>query len=376
VIHIGAGYNKKPEECRWRNCPMSGYVSLVRRALVASAMTIMVGSVGPAMAQESGGVRQLTVYDDQGLEGLMDEFKVYYESKVGQKLDIQLFKQPGEELVLTTELEARAGNLKADVVIMQHYAIRDLQKRHNLFEAPLNIAGRDDPALIQRYLDLTGDGAAIPVIIFPMLIVYNTKEVAEADVPKKWSDLLNERWAGKIGFGDPEATNGGAAALWYISEYLADRGAPYGWGFYDEMAKLEPHLASSHGSLMEMVVSGELTMSIGSLYNAFVRAKSGDPIGVVEPEEGMPMSIQALAVVANSPEADIGHMLAEWLISKEGVEAILRTRAGAMPSRTDVQNPDTPFPFDFSPERFVVTDGDWMVGQRAEYLRKFREAVR
>lgn len=359
---------------------MLRHVTLLRRALVASAAVAAAGLVWPAMAQDSGSapgqVRQLTVYDDQGLEGLMDAFKAYYETSTAGKLDIQLFKQPGEELVLTTDLEARAGNLKADVVIMQHYAIRDLQKRYNIFEAPLKISSRDDPALIDTYLDLTGDGAAVPVVVFPMLIVYNTEKVEPAAVPKKWSDLLDERWESRIGFGDPEATNGGAASLWFISEYLADRGSPYGWAFYDQMAKLHPYLASSHGSLMEMVVSGELPMSIGSLYNAFVRAKSGDPIGVVQPEEGMPMSIQALAVVANSPEADIGHMLADWLLSKEGVEAILRTRQGALPTRTDVQNPDTPFPFDFSPERFVVTDGEWLVGQRAEYLRKFRETVR
>jgi iron(III) transport system substrate-binding protein len=348
----------------------------MRRSALAASVAAFCALAAAADAQEA--VREFTVYDDiTGTEEVMAEFKQYYEAKTGEKIDIKLFNQPGEELILTLQLEARAGDVKADAVMLHHSAIKELQDKYGVFEAPLQIGNLSDPALVESVRDPVGDGSAVPALVVPWVINYNTNVVKPEDAPKKWSDLLDERWANKIGFGDPQATNGGVTSLWFISQHLGEtKGSPYGWEFYERMAALQPYLASSHGSLMEMVVSGELSVSIGTLWAAALRTSSGDPIAVAQVEEGSPVTIQAIAVTATSEEVDIGRAFAEWIISKEGVESIAKHKGGSLPVRTDVANPPTPFPFDYDATNFVMIDPDWVVDQRTEYLEKFRQALR
>lgn len=345
-----------------------------RRLLLvaASVAAICFGSLSAAQT-----TREFTLYDDiKDIDPILAEFKAHYEAETGNTLNINYFSQPGEELALTLEMEARAGAVKADAAILQHSVIQELQEKYKVFEAPLQISGIDDPAIFDGVRDPAGDGSAVPTLTNFFLIVYNTKNVAAEDVPTKWSDLLKERWKDKIGFGDPEVTAGGVTHLWFLSEYLADKGPDYGWGFYEKVRENNPFLASGHGSLIEMLAAGEEDVQINSITLAIARAAAGDPIGAVIPKgEGVPVTVQATAVVAGSPNADIGRALAEWVISPAGVTAFAKHKGG-IPIRSDVPIPELPLALDFGPDDFVTLDAKWVRENREEYLKRFHDIMR
>ncbi|GEM_PF-2335701 len=344
-----------------------------RLLLVAASLAALVTS-SVAVAQTT---RDLTLYDDiKDIDPILAEFKAHYEAETGNTLNINYFSQPGEELALTLEMEARAGAMKADAVILQHNVIQELQAKYNVFEAPIQIEGINDPAIFDGIRDPAGDGSAVPTLTNFFLIVYNTANVAPEDVPTRWADLLDERWKDKIGFGDPEVTAGGVTHLWFLSEYLADTAPDYGWGFYEKVKQNNPFLASGHGSLIEMLAAGEQDVQINSITLAIARAAAGDPIGVVIPEgEGVPVTVQATAVVADSPNADVGRALAEWVISPEGVEAFAKYKGG-IPIRSDVALPELPLELTFTPDDFVVLDAQWVRENREDYLKKFHDIMR
>lgn len=360
---------------------MLDHPAMLRRGAVAVCALLAAGlATSDGMAQDvrelPDGSHELVLYDDiKEINPVLDKFKAYYQEKYGAPVEIRYFSQPGEELVLTLELEARANAVKADAVIMHHSVIKNFQEKYDLFEAPLQIEGRDDPAIAERLRDPVGDQSGVPALAGVYLIVYNSDLVSPEEAPRSWEDLLDERWTNKIGIGDPEVTGGALGPLWFITQHLGqEKGSPYGWEWYERLSALNPYLASSHNTLMEMVVSGELLVSINSLSSALTKAYSGDPIAAVMPEEGAALTTQTVAVIADKDGRDTARAFAEWTISQEGAQAFV-THKNGMPFRTDVKGEDYPFEFEFDPATLVQVDSDWVGGNRAEYIQDFRRAM-
>jgi iron(III) transport system substrate-binding protein len=346
---------------------------------LAFAAGLATAAALPAMSyaqQASTGEHEFTFYDDIKDTGpILDDFKAYYKERFGHDVTINYFSQPGEELILTLELEARSRDVKADVVIAHHSAMKQLQNKYNIFEAPLQVEGRDDPNVVASLADPVGDGSGVPALVSCYLIAYNTKLLSPEEAPKSWADLLDERLTNKIGLGDPEVTGGALGPLWFLTQHMASAGSPYGWEFYERLSKLNPYLASSHNALMEMVASGELAVSINSISQVIPAALSGSPVAAVMPEEGCATQIMTAVVTKRDTPNQAAHAFAEWIVTKEGAESFVKHKS-SLPTRKDVANPELPFPFNLDPDKLAQIDSDWVAGQRTEFLAKFREAMR
>jgi iron(III) transport system substrate-binding protein len=341
------------------------------KVLAAAVAAMAITAASPARTQD-----RFTLYDEiKDIDFVLAKFKEHYKQSTGRDVEINYFTQPGEEMILTLQLEARSGDVKADVVTTRHEALKELQTKFHIFEAPLQIENRDAPEILERMRDPIGDGSAVPTVLTCYVIGYNTNLVKPEEVPKRWTDLLDARWKNQVGLGDPEVTGGGLGTLWFLTQYLADRGSPYGWDFYERLAKNTPQLAASHNPLMEMVSRGELSAAIIGIRQVIFAAQAGEPVAAVLPEEGCAVQMQSTAVVADSENKEAARAYASWIISKEGVEALVEDQF-ALPSRTDVANPQLPFAFELDPARLVPLDSDWVAGQREDYLARFREAMK
>jgi len=56
---------------------------------------------------------------------------------------------------------------------------------------------------------------------------------------------------------DPRSSGSVYGLIWYLTQYLAPKGKPYGWNYYEELAKLDPRYVASHGTIGELVNIGE-----------------------------------------------------------------------------------------------------------------------
>ncbi len=94
-----------------------------------------------------------------------------------------------------------------------------------------------------------------PQFINVFVQAYNTRAVGKQDLPKRWADLLNPRWKGKLGV---EAK----AGEWYCS-LLKNLGEEKGTDLFREIAARNGlSVRSGNSVLANMVVSGEVPLAL------------------------------------------------------------------------------------------------------------------
>ncbi|MFN7191454.1 MAG: hypothetical protein ACK5U4_08480, partial [Rhodospirillales bacterium] len=99
----------------------------IRIRLLAGAFIGALVAHAPASAQQ-----RLTIYSAYENSQIAPLTKAFEAKNPGVAVDH--FRQPGEELLATIELELRARSPKADVVGLNDASIAYLQKRHDAFE--------------------------------------------------------------------------------------------------------------------------------------------------------------------------------------------------------------------------------------------------
>jgi len=339
------------------------------RATIAA--TAFLASAGIAAAQETD---HLLLYQDLSstqVLPIIEGFTAYYEKTTGKKIEIENFAQSGGQLQSTLVLEAKAGAVKADVIMTSPDGMTTIAKA--------------DPELLADYTPKALSDAAIspaakaqsevtPGTLFnvdPYVIVYNTDKVSGDAVPKNWKDILNPIYKNQIGMGDIEQTSGSRAPLWFIVKKMGDT---LGWDYYKQLGALEPRLFDGHNALLDNIASGELTIGLAGYSTAYRAATTGAHVAAVLPSEGAGAQPTSVDIVKKDDVSPAAEMFVEWLLSKEGQEAAYRgTRA--LPVRSDVTLEEAPFPFETTSPKIEPLDPKWIADNRADNIAKFREAI-
>jgi iron(III) transport system substrate-binding protein len=111
-----------------------------------------------------------------------------------------------------------------------------------------------------------------PQFINVFVQAYNTHAVKKQDLPKRWADLLDARWKGRLGV---EAK----AGEWYCS-LLKNLGEEKGGGLFPEIAARNGFSVRSGNSVLtNMVVSGEVPLALAVYSHMIEQAKQqGAPV--------------------------------------------------------------------------------------------------
>ena len=111
-----------------------------------------------------------------------------------------------------------------------------------------------------------------PQFINVFVQAYNTREVRKQDLPRRWTDLLEPRWRGRLGV---EAK----AGEWYCS-LLKDLGEDKGSELFREIAARNGwSVRSGNSVLANMVVSGEVPLALAVYSHMIEQAKQqGAPV--------------------------------------------------------------------------------------------------
>ncbi len=143
---------------------------------------------------------------------------------------------------------------------------------------------------------------------------YNTQLVSEAEAPKKWEDLLNPKWKGKIGLWQKPSALALLAPVWGEERTL---------GFAKKLAEQKPVFYQSSFPLNDAVAAGEISVGITIYHTLSAALAKGAPLKLVfaDPTPYEPLC-SAIPVKSSHPNA--AKLFVAWLLSLEGSAAYER----------------------------------------------------
>jgi len=265
-----------------------------------------------AAAKEEGSV---TIYSSQSPDNL-NALGEKFEDEYGIHVDV--FRAIDSDLQAKIQAEADTNSPVADVVVQASLGWEVDKSAAGTF-TKLDLPAFDNPDY-DAELNVSENGDYFACNGAVLTFGWNTDLWPKGltDYP----DLLDPELKGKIGVIEPAA-----ASIMDFWLYLEDK---YGKDFTDKLAAQEPRIYPSSLPMGEALISGEI--SAASFVQVQAAAKAdGAPVdsGLSDPAWG---AIFNAAVLANAPHPNAAMLLANFMITAEGQEAISANAAASLPS--------------------------------------------
>jgi iron(III) transport system substrate-binding protein len=303
-----------------------------------------------------------------------DLFEPIIQAFAAARPDIKVssFRAPTEELMATIELEIKAGKPRADVIATSASQVNGLQQQHKALE-------RYSPKELEKIKKELRDPEGIlnPIGVNLSVIQYNTRRITGADIPKKFTDLINPKWNNQIVITDPRSSGTAHTHMWFLTKYLVGSlgEPPYGFRFYQELRKLNVKVVASHGTVRAMVQTGERPLGIQMLNDALKSVTTGEPASFVLAQEGSPAEITAASLLKASRNQTEAKAFVDFLLTEKGQDLMVKV-GGYVPVRTSTafKFPDGRGLADF---KAVPVDLAYITpAKREEHMQKFHEIMR
>lgn len=144
----------------------------------------------------------------------------------------------------------------------------------------------------------------------PYVIAYNTAHVSKADAPKRWRDLADPKWKGKLVHAHPGYSG---VVMTGITGLLGVMG---GWDYYAALTKNNPLVVQSAEDPPMKLAGGEAWVGAAGEYNFYRTAVKGNPVEIVFPEEGSPFVSSANAILVKAPHPNAAKVFTDFLFGK------------------------------------------------------------
>lgn len=250
-----------------------------------------------------------------------------FEKKYGVK--VSLWRASSEKVVQRALTEARAGRFSPDVVETNGPEMEILYREQLLEQFHSPHFKEIPPEAFPPHRHYVADRFNF------FVIGYNTNLVKPGDVPNKYEDLLDSKWAGKVGIeaGDVD----------WFGALVKSMGEKKGIDFFRKLAANNPQLRTGHTLIAELVASGEIPLA-ATLYNHNIErlVKKGAPVKwkPLRPTFGRP---NAIGVAKHAPHPYAAMLFTDFMLSREGQE-IIKER-NRVPSSKAVDSNLNDFPY-------------------------------
>ena len=165
-----------------------------------------------------------------------------------------------------------------------------LRKRGALAQyVPMNVG-----ELAPAFRGLGEDGYYYPTSASLQMMIYQKEKVAGADIPRRFTDMLDPKWKGRVATGHPAFSG-------YFGQLAVVLRRQYGWEFFEKLAKNNPRIGRSGGDPLTMLNAGECLIGTSAMSIALQSADHGNPIGLVFPEDGSLLCVGPSAILAAAP---------------------------------------------------------------------------
>jgi iron(III) transport system substrate-binding protein len=148
--------------------------------------------------------------------------------------------------------------------------------------------------------------------------IYNTKLIADQDVPTKWEDLLDPKWRGKITLEKATVAFDPLIDMWEEAKVHT---------FVQDLAKLAPAAVATTQDAVNRVALGESAMSGAAFTIPAQQVANGAPIGVL-PLGPLNATPTGAYTVKAAPHPNAALLLLAWIGSAEGKAALSQAGIG------------------------------------------------
>jgi len=284
----------------------SGSTAPVATAAPAAAASPAVGGplpTGPAVLEAARKEGSVLYYTSIDLQYHATVAKAFAEKTGGVKLELQ--RLASGETYNRIMREYQSSLKTADVIegIFSQFAEYKQKGMLTLYkpaEAAKHATKFDDPEgyyAVQRGSVYT--------------LVYNTKLVTGADIPKSWRDAADPKWKGKISICSPLVSAGCLEQLLVLTDL-------YGWQYLEKLKANDVLVVGSAVEPVNKANAGERPLGIGGVTsNVGQLAAGGNPVAIAWPEEGNVAAVLGAGIVSNAPHPNAAKALIDFLHSPE-----------------------------------------------------------
>jgi iron(III) transport system substrate-binding protein len=143
-------------------------------------------------------------------------------------------------------------------------------------------------------------------------LAVNTNLVPPDQEPKRWNDILDPKWKGKLASLDPRGAGEGGSII-------AGMEMVYGREWSSKLKAQEVTFNKGVGLLWTSLVRGEYAMYLSARHaDAVVQRKQGSPTKFIKMEDGVAWTYTSMANIKNQPHPNAAHLFIEWTLSEEG----------------------------------------------------------
>jgi iron(III) transport system substrate-binding protein len=287
-------------------------------------------------ARKEGTVAIYTSLNPKDAGPIIEAFEKKY------KIKTTLWRASGEKMVQRALTEASAARYTPDVFESDGVQM-EILAREKLLEEFSSPAFKDLPAgAFPPHRQYVADRFNF------FTIAYNTNLVKPEDVPATYQDLLQPRWAGKIGI---EASD----SDWFAA-LVKSMGEKEGLAYFRKLAEARPQVRVGHTLMSELVAAGEIPLA-AAVYNHAVErlAASGAPIKwkALAPTMARP---SAIGLARHAPHPHAALLFADFMLSREGQELI--KQRNRVPSSNAVNSTLNKFPFQMIDPAIVLDESE------------------
>lgn len=245
---------------------------------------------------------------------LLDAFEKQYPF-----IKTELFRSSGEKTLNRIMTETRAGRWEFDVVALSEIGLLVEWKLLSPYVSP------ETKAYIPEFKDAAGYWA--PVYNNYYVIGYNTKLVAEKEAPKRWEDLLDPKWKGKISIDQEEYP-------WYAT-LLVVWGREKTRNYMKALANQNIQWRKGHTLIAQLLGAGEFPVAIVYAHGAERLKKKGASIDWVNTVDPVVFSVNSIGVSAKPNHPNAARLFIDFVLSKKAQEMI--RSFFRIPARMDVE---------------------------------------
>jgi iron(III) transport system substrate-binding protein len=252
-----------------------------------------------------------------------------FEKKTGIRTEFLAVSKPNE-LREKVRVEQTAGRFVADVMITTVSQTTVINAEDKTI-APLPQV----PAASRLRSDLKTSQPILPMATTLSGIMVNTTLVKPGEEPRRWADLIDPKWKGKILMDDPRSIGGGYLMFYVLYEKL-------GREFTEKLAEQQPFFSNEPREAIKRVARAEKAVLIPVTLADTLEVKAL-PIKAIVPEEGCLYNQQGATVLKNAPHPNAATLFVDYVLSEEAQSIFANAGLGmasgdaAKIARPDVQ---------------------------------------
>jgi iron(III) transport system substrate-binding protein len=184
--------------------------------------------------------------------------------------------------------------------------------------------------VIPRFQKIDPDGYYHVASVGLILLTHNTQKVGAGEAPKRWKDLLDPKWKGKIAIGHPAFS--GYVATWVLSVSKL-----YGWEYFEQLARQNPQIGRSINDTVTALASAERLVAAGPDLTTLKSKQKGNPVELVYPEDGAVLMTSPSAIMKRAPHPNAAKLFMDFIMTTEYSQILARN--GGAPLRPEVAPP-------------------------------------